>query len=143
MEMSRRAVFRDHGSNPLFGPSDAVSLEYKNKNEWGDVGPFIVVNVKAIRDDDSSYDYRITLTVDEVLRFLFALQPIAVSEAMKDVHGAPDWRIKLPEIIKHLVVGSLSPAQSTAPVEVSVPPVPRLPVPLPRATTAVAAAPRA
>jgi hypothetical protein len=105
MYLSRRGIFRDHGPSTLFNHDDAVTIEF---SRFANAGERVVVRVNAPRSDESSYDYRLNLSPEDVLRCVLSLPGSAAAEAVKNLSEEFNLAEDIPQLVQHLVSGALA-----------------------------------
>jgi hypothetical protein len=65
------SIYKNHGERSLFRENDRNRIQYAQRS----AGPRIVVAITATRANESSYQYELQLTPEEIIRCLLTLPP--------------------------------------------------------------------
>jgi len=104
MQLTRHGIYKNHGERFLFRENDRNRIQYAQRSS----GPRIVVAVTAARSDESSYQYELQLTPEEIIRCLLTLPPAAIPEAVRKLAMQFTLGATVPEIVKQLAAGAIS-----------------------------------
>src|SRR5437867_9503800 len=101
MRLSRKGVKRDHGATTLFTDNDVCNcFRYKN-------GEGIWIRVTARRTGDSSYEYDLHLSGEEVMDCLLTLPAAEIPKALKSRARDSALPLKMLEILRQLAAGTI------------------------------------
>lgn len=110
MRLARHGIYKNHGMKSLFMESDRNRIQYAQRQ----AGPRIVIEVTAVRAQESSYHYELQLTPEEIIRCILTLPPSAIHEAIKKVAGQFNLTAAVPELVKQLTAGAIAAPRPTA-----------------------------
>lgn len=104
MQAARHGIYKNHGMKSLIRETDRVRIQYAQRQ----AGPRIVIGATAARAQESSYEYEILLTPEEILRCLLTMSPASTPDALKKL--APQFNLgaTLPDVVKQLVAGAIA-----------------------------------
>ena len=104
MLLSRHGMKKDHGEKSLIREADKNEIRVSH---IPNVGHGIAVKTQAWRAE-SSYEYKILLSPEEIIRCLLTLPAFTVQDAVLKNATHFDLVTLIPEVIKQLVAGAIS-----------------------------------
>jgi hypothetical protein len=108
MQLTRCGVYRNCGTKWLIRQKDRVRYHQAE-------GGGLIVEITSLRKGDTrGYNHELFTTAEEVLKFLFSLQPSEIAQATNALRDEFDLPDIIPEVMKQLARGALqAPAADT------------------------------
>lgn len=109
MHLSRHGLYKYHGEKMLFQEADRQSISFSPRSGGAQR---IIVRVVA-RRSEASYEYKVEITPDEVLKYLLTLPPSTLAEALHRIADDFNLAKSIPELLQHLAAGAITAPRPT------------------------------